>query len=72
MLLRLQRKIVKDILIEFIKKKTAMEFFNKLNECSCFLDDNGEKQIELMTGDDNSIDRNTIIKKLRMKIEKKI
>lgn len=55
----------KDILIEFIKKKTAMEFFNKLNECSCFLDDNGEKQIELMTGDDNSIDRNTIIKKIK-------
>lgn len=55
-----------NILIEFIKKDTARKFFDDLidrrNELS---KENGEKQIELMTGDDNSIDRNAIISKVK-------
>lgn len=49
----------KNMLIEFIKKKTAMEFFKELNEIEelKFL----RKKIMLITGDDNKIDRNKII-----------
>ncbi|MGY0373980.1 CRISPR-associated helicase Cas3' [Clostridium sp. JNZ J1-5] len=55
----------KDILIEFISKDRAMEFFNELNEYNNSLKGSEKKQIELMTGDDNSIDRNTIINKIK-------
>lgn len=54
-----------DILIEFIKKKTAMTFFDKLIECNDLLENGQKKDIELMTGDDNSIDRNNIISKIK-------
>ena len=54
-----------NILIEFINKKRALEFFNDL------IDDlDGEKTILLITGDDNSIERNEIIN--RVKKEKDI
>lgn len=49
----------KNILIEFIKKKTALEFFkdlNKIEEIKSL-----GKRIMLITGDDNKIDRNKII-----------
>ncbi|WP_291560592.1 MULTISPECIES: CRISPR-associated helicase Cas3' [unclassified Clostridium] len=48
-----------NILIEFINKKRALEFFNDL------IDDLGnERNIMLITGDDNSIERNEIIGKV--------
>ncbi len=58
----------KNILIEFIKKKTALSFFKDLNKI-------GElnvlgKKIMLITGDDNKIDRNKII--CKVKAEKNI
>ncbi len=49
----------KNILIEFIKKKTALGFFKELNEIE-ELKLMG-KRIMLITGDDNKIDRNKII-----------
>lgn len=49
----------KNILIEFIKKKTALSFFKELNEIE-ELKLLG-KRIMLITGDDNKIDRNKII-----------
>ncbi|GAA0725851.1 CRISPR-associated helicase/endonuclease Cas3 [Clostridium malenominatum] len=58
------RKTEGNILIEFIKKKSAMDFFNKLKEHNELLEDSEKKDIELMTGDDNSIDRNAIINKI--------
>ena len=45
----------KKILIEFIKKQSAYDFFKRLNE------DDLNINILLMTGDDNSIERNKII-----------
>jgi len=58
----------KNILIEFIKKKTALEFFKDLNKIEelKFL----RKKIMLITGDDNKIDRNKIIN--TVKTEKNI
>jgi len=49
----------RNILIEFIKKKTALGFFKDLNEIE-ELKSLG-KRIMLITGDDNKIDRNRII-----------
>ncbi|WP_392486913.1 CRISPR-associated helicase Cas3' [Haloimpatiens sp. FM7315] len=53
-----------NILIEFINKKLALKFFNELNEQHDLVDYKGEnkRKILLITGDDNSIDRNHIIK----------
>ncbi|MBU3187233.1 CRISPR-associated helicase Cas3' [Clostridium estertheticum] len=58
----------KNILIEFIKKKTALDFFKDLNEIE-ELESLGKK-IMLITGDDNKIDRNKIIN--TVKTEKNI
>lgn len=58
----------KNILIEFIKKKTALDFFKDLNEIE-ELKSLGKK-IMLITGDDNKIDRNKIIN--TVKTEKNI
>ncbi|MBU3161252.1 CRISPR-associated helicase Cas3' [Clostridium frigoris] len=57
-----------NILIEFIKKKTALDFFKNLNEIE-ELKSLGKK-IMLITGDDNKIDRNKIIN--TVKTEKNI
>lgn len=46
----------KKILIEFIKKKSAYDFYNKLKE-----DDRIKSNIELLTGDDNVIERQRIL-----------
>ncbi|MBC5997672.1 CRISPR-associated helicase Cas3' [Romboutsia ilealis] len=46
----------KKILVEFIKKQSAYEFYNKLKE-----DEEINSKIELITGDDNSIERQRII-----------
>ncbi|GAA0123528.1 MAG: CRISPR-associated helicase Cas3' [Clostridium argentinense] len=54
-----------NILIEFINKKRALEFYKDL---ICDLDD--KREVLLITGDDNSIERNTIIN--RLKYEKNI
>ncbi|ALR90809.1 CRISPR-associated helicase/endonuclease Cas3 [Clostridium butyricum] len=48
----------KKILIEFIKKQSAYEFFKMLNE------EELDATVLLMTGDDNSIERDRIIKEL--------
>ncbi|MEQ8198301.1 MAG: CRISPR-associated helicase Cas3', partial [Clostridiaceae bacterium] len=53
----------KNILIEFIKKKTAMRFFKELND-SDKLKLSGKK-IMIITGDDNKIARNKIIKAVK-------
>lgn len=49
----------KKILIEFIKKKSAYEFYNQLTE-----DDEITSVVELMTGDDNSVERKRIIDRI--------
>jgi len=58
----------KNILIEFIKKKTALDFFKDLNKIE-YLKFSG-KNIMLITGDDNKIERNKIIN--TVKTEKNI
>lgn len=51
----------KKILIEFIKKQSAYEFFKMLK------DEELDIEIQLMTGDDNSIERNRIISRISSK-----
>ncbi len=47
------------ILIEFIKKKSAYEFYNKLKD-----DYDIQSKIELLTGDDNIVERQRILKEI--------
>lgn len=54
-----------NILIEFIKKNTALSFFKKLQEHYSNCTDVEKRQVELITGDDNSIERNKIIDKVK-------
>jgi CRISPR-associated endonuclease/helicase Cas3 len=49
----------KNVLIEFIKKKSAYEFYKILT-----LDKEISTRVELMTGDDNSIERARILKRV--------
>ena len=49
----------KKILVEFIKKKTAYEFFNRLKE-----DEEIDTAIELITGDDNTIERERVLEEI--------
>lgn len=49
----------KKIVIEFIKKSSAYDFYNKLKD-----DYDIESEVLLMTGDDNSIDREEILDKV--------
>lgn len=58
-------KTKKNILIEFIKKKTAMDFYKKLKYYNETSEEPLKSDIELMTGDDNRADRNNIIKKIK-------
>lgn len=44
------------IIVEFIKKQSAYDFYNKLKE-----DEEIQSKIELITGDDNSIERQRIL-----------
>lgn len=44
------------VLVEFIKKKTAYEFYYKLRELNI--------EVELLTGDDNIVERNRILDKI--------
>lgn len=46
----------KKIIVEFIKKQSAYDFYNKLK-----LDEDITSKIELITGDDNSIERQRIL-----------
>lgn len=50
----------KKIVIEFIKKSSAYNFYNKLKA-----DNDIESEVLLMTGDDNSIDREEILDKVK-------
>lgn len=52
----------KKILVEFIKKATAYDFFDKLREK--LEENNSNCKIALLTGDDNSIDRGRVIESL--------
>ena len=52
-----------NILVEFINKSTAYEFFRILKESN--EKEQLNKSIELITGDDNSLERNRIIKKIK-------
>lgn len=54
-----------NILIEFIKKKTASKFFEYLGEHKAKSNGDFSKEIRLITGDDNSIDRNRIIEEIK-------
>lgn len=63
--IKIAEEIEGNILIEFIKKATAMDFFKELNECNDFLEGSKKKEIQLITGDDNSIDRNAIIERVK-------
>lgn len=47
------------ILVEFIKKKTAIEFFNDIKECDLGL------EVLLITGDDNKVERKRIIDQIK-------
>ena len=49
----------KKILIEFIKKQSAYDFYNKLKDG--FVDEDDPPVLELMTGDDNIIERYRIL-----------
>lgn len=49
----------KKIVVEFIKKKSAFEFFKLL------LDENINLNLELLTGDDNKVERKEIISKIK-------
>ncbi|MDO5293883.1 MAG: CRISPR-associated helicase Cas3' [bacterium] len=49
----------KKLLIEFITKKSATDFYQKLKECNV-----GEYKLELITGDDNAIERKRILNRL--------
>lgn len=51
----------KNILIEFIRKDSAVGFYKDLKECT----ELGNKKIELITGDDNRVERNRIIRMLK-------
>lgn len=53
-------KLKKKILIEFITKKSAYAFYNRLKEEMDFCD-NDNTLIELMTGDDSIYERNRIL-----------
>lgn len=54
-----------NILIEFINKRTAMDFFKKINEYKLLNREEFNKQVRLITGDDNSIERNKIIDEIK-------
>lgn len=60
----------KKILIEFIKKESAYNFYRSLKE---YIDekDSIKCSIELMTGDDNSIERQRILKNVKSEIAEK-
>lgn len=57
----------KDILIEFINKERAMDFYKRLKDYNENLEEDLKFDVELMTGDDNRADRNKIIKKIKEK-----
>ncbi|AGX43469.1 CRISPR-associated helicase/endonuclease Cas3 [Clostridium saccharobutylicum] len=54
----------KKILIEFIKKESAYNFYRKVKE-SIDMNDRINCSVELMTGDDNSIERQRILKSIK-------
>ncbi|KAB3529797.1 CRISPR-associated helicase Cas3' [Alkaliphilus serpentinus] len=64
-LLDRSKKTKGNILVEFITKKSAMTFFKRLKEENELLEGCIKKEIVLITGDDNSIDRNAIIAKVK-------
>lgn len=55
-----QAKTKKKILVEFIQKETAYRFFEKLVS-----DPEIEAVVDRMTGDDNSVDREKILKRIK-------
>lgn len=55
----------KKILIEFIKKQSAYDFYNKLKDE--FVDRDEAPVIELITGDDNVIERERVLKTIKSK-----
>lgn len=55
----------KNILIEFITKKSADDFYDKLCEVNNLLLVHQKKDIEKITGDDNSFERKRIIDKVK-------
>ena len=63
-------KLKKKILIEFITKKSAYEFYNRLKEEMEFCD-NDNALIELITGDDSIYERNRILDMIKSEKAKK-
>ncbi|EJO5347119.1 CRISPR-associated helicase Cas3' [Clostridium botulinum] len=59
------KDLKKNILVEFIKKQTAMEFYKKLKNYNETLEESEKSEIEIITGDDNRVDRNNIIYKIK-------
>lgn len=59
------KKGQENILIEFIRKDTALSFFKKLQEHYSGCTGIDKKRVELITGDDNSIERKNIIGKVK-------
>ncbi|AWZ48418.1 CRISPR-associated helicase/endonuclease Cas3 [Clostridiaceae bacterium 14S0207] len=64
----------KNILVEFISKVTANEFYEMLVEYKDIngLGHNDKREVELITGDDNIVDRNNIINKITKEKKKNI
>lgn len=54
---KLNSKKKRKILVEFIKKQSAYDFYNRLKE-----DSEIDSSVELMTGDDNVIERERVLK----------
>ena len=60
----------KRILVEFIKKSSAYKFFDRLKEEKEFGEINSE--VRLLTGDDNSVEREKIINEIKGNKKKKV
>ena len=59
----------KKLLITFIKKQTAYDFFHRMKEA---LGEQSEWQLKLLTGDDSIYERESILKPIRENVWKKV
>ena len=67
--MQLREKNGAKILITFIKKQTAYDFFHRMKEA---LGEQSEWQLKLLTGDDSIYERESILKPIRENVWKKV
>lgn len=67
--MQLREKCGAKILITFIKKQTAYDFFHRMKEA---LGEQSEWQLKLLTGDDSIYERESILKPIRENVWKKV